>query len=440
MSWFSFHGLFSRMVGILLIGLLISQAFTRGIHIYEHHKQAAQASQIQAARRAADIIKLFAALKPETRQAVIEQYGDPALHIQSAQSLLPAKRPVESYNPKFKLFRAKLYELLGNHQPRRITLDEAAPNLLSLHVLLLDGATLILPADLSYDEEEGSAIALNLFIILIAIMGFSYVAVLWVTRPLQELASAAENLGNDINKPPLDERGPIEVIRAVRAFNAMQARLIRHIQDRTQLFTAISHDLKTPITRLRLRTELLEDSETRTRLQKDLDEMESMVLATLDFMRGVGEQEAFQPVDMLALLESIQDDAGAMQQQVTITGTPHSPYLGKPTALRRCIGNLVENALKYGHSAALVVEDGETACVIRIRDQGPGIPGEHLENVFTPFYRLESSRNRDSGGTGLGLSIARDIAEAHGGGLLLNNTAAGGLEVVLSLPRRTAER
>ena len=427
------------MVGILLIGLLIAQAFTRGIHIYEHHKLAAQASQVQAARRTADIIKLFSALNPETRQAVIEQYGNPAFRIQFVQPQLPTKRPIESHNPRFKLFRTTLYELLDKHQPRRITLDEVAPYLLTLHVLLQDGTILILPADLSYDEEEGSSILLNLGIILFAIMGFSYVAVLWVTRPLRELAYAAENLGNDINKPPLDERGPIEVSRAARAFNAMQARLIRQIKDKTQILAAISHDLKTPITRLRLRTELLEDNDTRTRLQKDLDEMESMVLATLDFMRGVGEEEAFQPMDMLALLESIQDDAGAMQQQVTISGTLHAPYLGKPMALKRCISNLIENALKYGHSAAVFVEDGETACIIRIRDQGPGIPSELLHTVFTPYYRLESSRNRDSGGTGLGLSIAKDIAEAHGGSLLLNNPAAGGLEVILSLPRETVD-
>ncbi len=439
MSWFSTRSLFSRMVGILLIGLLLAQGFTRGIHIYEHHKLAAQASQVQAARRAADIIKIFAALNPENRQAAIEQFGDPGLRIQLAQPLLPAKSSGVSYNPKFKLFRTTLYELLKNHQPRRTTLDEVSPNLLSLHVLLLDGTTLILPADLRYDDEDGSSILLNLGIILFAIMSFSYVAVLWVTRPLQELASAAEDLGNDINKPPLDEHGPIEVSRAARAFNAMQARLIRHLRDRTQLLAAISHDLKTPITRLRLRTELLEDSDTRTRLQKDLDEMERLVLATLDFMRVVGEQEAFQPVDMLALLESIQDDAGAMHQQVTLSGTLYAPYLGKPSALKRCISNLVENALKYGHSAALFVEDGETACIIRIRDQGPGIPSEQLQTVFTPYYRLENSRNRDSGGTGLGLSIARDIAEAHGGSLLLNNTAAGGLEVVLSLPRGKTE-
>lgn len=293
----------------------------------------------------------------------------------------------------------------------------------------------MLQTDLTPDDEDGSSILLHLVIILVTIMGFSYVAVHWITRPLQQLANAAEDLGKDIHRPPLDEDGPIEVSRAAHAFNTMQARLIRHIQDRTQLLAAISHDLKTPITRMRLRTELLDDDITRVRLQKDLDEMENMVMLTLDFMRGVGQQEAFQPVDMMALLESIQADAQEMNEDVNIHGTVLSPYVGKPSALKRCITNLIDNALKYGQSATLFVEDNDDVCTIRILDQGPGIPQDQLKTVFTPYYRLESSRNRDSGGTGLGLSIARDIAEAHGGNLVLCNTDEIGLEVVLTLPR-----
>lgn len=427
--------LFSRMVGILLIGLILAQALNRTIHLYEHHKMAAQSSQIHAARRAADLIRLVSALKPETRQALAEQFHDPSLRIQLAKKSLQSNRTGEPNNPQFKLFRSTLHELLGNRQPARIIIAETAPQILSLRVYLQDGSTLIMQADLTHENEEGSSVLLHLAIILIAIMGFSYVAVHWVTRPLQQLASAAEDLGRDIHRPPLDENGPIEVSRAAHAFNTMQARLIRHIQDRAQLLAAISHDLKTPITRLRLRTELLDDGDIRARFQKDLDEMESMVMATLDFMRGVGQQEAFQSVDMMALLESIQADSQEMNADVSIHGTVLSPYPGKPSALRRCISNLIDNALKYGHCATLFVEDSDDFCVIRILDQGPGIPKDQLKTVFNPYYRLESSRNRDSGGTGLGLSIAQDIAEAHGGNLVLFNTAEGGLEVVLTLPR-----
>ncbi len=427
--------LFSRMLGILLLGLILAQALNRAIHLYEHHKMAVQSSQIHAARRVADQIRLLSALNPETKQAIVAQYHDPSLHIQFAKESLPSRRIDEPNNPKFRLFRSTLNKLLVNHPPTRISIAETLPYTLLLHVYLADGSTLVLKTDLSYDDDQGSSILLHLAIILGTIIGFSFVAVRWVTRPLQQLAIAAEDLGNDIYRPPLLEEGPIEVSRAAHAFNTMQARLIRHIQDRTQLLAAISHDLKTPITRLRLRTELLDDSNLRTRFQKDLDEMESMVMATLDFMRGVDQQETFQPVDMMALLESIQADAQEMKSEVTIHGTVLLPYRGKPTALKRCICNLIDNALKYGHSATLFVEDSNKHCIIRIQDQGTGIPNEQMKNVFIPYNRLEISRNRDTGGTGLGLSIAQDIAQAHGGDISLNNTLAGGLEAVLVLPR-----
>ena len=215
----------------------------------------------------------------------------------------------------------------------------------------------------------------------------------------------------------------------------MQARLVRYIQDRTQLLAAISHDLKTPITGLRLRTELLDDPDTRARFEKDLDEMESMVIATLDFMSGMDQQEAIQPVDIMALLESLQADAQEMNREVIIQGAALSPYPCKPKALKRCIGNLLDNAVNYGYRAKICMEDSKERLIIRILDQGSGIPEDRLENVFAPYYRLEISRNRDTGGTGLGLSIAQDIAHAHGGNLSLHNTLPGGLEAVLVLPR-----
>ncbi|MEQ1636785.1 MAG: ATP-binding protein [Methylococcales bacterium] len=430
-----YRTLFSRMVGLLLLGLILAQVLNNSIHEYQHSQMADQASQIQAARRVADVIRLMSPLQPEIKQAIVKQFHDPSLRIQLAKKPLQANRTGEPNNPKFKLFRLTLYALLGNQPPDRIIITETEPQMLSLQIHFQDDSILNLKTDLTHKDQEESSVLVHLSIILTAILGFSFVAVRWVTRPLEELASAAEELGNNINRPPLSEEGPIEVSRAAHAFNTMQARLIRHIQDRTQLLAAISHDLKTPITRLRLRTELLEDSSTRDRFQKDLDDMESMVIATLDFMRGVDQQEAFQPVDMMALLESIQADAQEMKAEVTIHGATQAPYLGKPTALKRCISNLIDNALKYGRCASLFIEDSADCCIIRILDEGPGIPTDQLENVLTPYYRLEVSRNRDTGGTGLGLSIAQDIAHVHGGYLVLNNALAGGLEAVLTLPR-----
>lgn len=274
----------------------------------------------------------------------------------------------------------------------------------------------------------------TLVTLLAAVLLLSYIAVRWVTRPLHLLASAADDLGRDINRPPLPEGGPLEVSRAARAFNTMQTRLVRFIDERTRLFTAMSHDLKTPLTRMRLRAELLEDRTLRENFETDVLEMEAMVTQTLEFMRGLSNREPEQNVDVMGLLESLQGDNEAMSRMVTIDGHISRPYFGAPQFLRRCISNLIDNATTYGRRAEIHVDEGATELTIRIRDHGPGIPDGELETVFEPFYRLERSRSRQTGGTGLGLSIARNIARAHAGEVRLRNHPEGGLEAILTLP------
>jgi signal transduction histidine kinase len=280
---------------------------------------------------------------------------------------------------------------------------------------------------------------LSLAVLLAAVVAVSLVAVRWATRPLNALADAADELGRNINRPPIAEQGPVEVARAARAFNTMQARLAGYIRDRTRVLAAMSHDLKTPVTRLRLRAELLEDPEIRAKFTKDLDEMESMVGATLDFLRGQESGEPVQPVDVTALLESLQADVAEMGGTVGIEGNARAPFPGRPQALKRCLANLLENAVKYGKSASVTIDDDNARLEIRIRDEGPGLPQAELEKVFEPFYRVEGSRSRETGGTGLGLTIAKSVAEAHGGSLALRNRAEGGLEAALILPRSGAD-
>jgi signal transduction histidine kinase len=183
---------------------------------------------------------------------------------------------------------------------------------------------------------------------------------------------------------------------------------------------------------------LLEDPDLRARFGKDLDEMESMVLTTLDFMRGIETGEPFQPIDVMALLESLQADYEETGHPVRIQGQAISTFVGKPRALKRCLNNLIENAVKYGKNATIIVQDEEAQLVLKVEDEGPGIPAEEQENVFAPFYRTESSRNRDSGGTGLGLSIARSIAQDHGGNITCRNLEPSGLQVIMTLPRRAS--
>jgi signal transduction histidine kinase len=225
------------------------------------------------------------------------------------------------------------------------------------------------------------------------------------------------------------------VAQAARAFNTMQSRLAAYLRERTQVLAAMSHDLKTPITRLRLRAELLEDAQLREKFGNDLQEMEAMVSSALDFLRGMDNGEAVQPVDVNALLESLQADLRETGGAVTVEGRAAAPYPGRSQALKRCLANLLENAIKYGQSARVIVEDGAAALQIRILDEGPGLPPEQIGKVFEPFYRVEASRNRDTGGTGLGLAIAKNVAELHGGSITLRNRPEGGLAAVLTLPR-----
>jgi len=249
------------------------------------------------------------------------------------------------------------------------------------------------------------------------------------------LADAAEALGKDINRPPLAESGPTEIRQAARAFNTMQTRLVRFIDERTRIFAAMSHDLKTPITRMRLRADLLDDDEARQRFEADLKEMETMVTYTLEFMRGMGAQEARHEIDVTALLESLQSDNEAMGRSVCVEGQALAPYPARVSLLKRCLTNLIDNAVLYGQRASIQVQDTPACLTIRVLDEGPGIPEGELQKVFEPFYRLEQSRSRETGGTGLGLAIARNIAHMHGGDIVLRNRPARGLEAVLTLPR-----
>jgi len=279
---------------------------------------------------------------------------------------------------------------------------------------------------------------LTLAVLLLATLGLSWLAVRWVVQPLRVLAQAAQSLGEDLARPPLPEDGPTEVRQATQAFNIMQRRLALFIDERTRMLTALSHDLKTPLTRMRLRTELLDDDEARTRFEADLQEMETMVKQTLDFMRGLGGHEARVAVDMNALLQALQADQQAMGRSVAVEGRALQPYVGVPTLLRRALGNLVDNAVLYGGSATLQLDDAPDRLTLTVLDEGPGLPPAELERVFEPFYRLEASRNRATGGTGLGLGIVRSIARLHGGDVGLQNRPLGGLAAVLSLPRRAA--
>ncbi|MBC7453534.1 MAG: HAMP domain-containing protein [Massilia sp.] len=271
-----------------------------------------------------------------------------------------------------------------------------------------------------------------LFLVSIAVL--AYLVARMSTRPLKLLAQAAKDLGHDINHPPLELSGASEIRQASAAFNAMQARIRQYIFQRTQMLAAITHDLQTPLTRLRLRLEKVTDSQLRERLVGDLSAMQAMVREGLDLARSMDTTETMQALDVDALLDSVCADASDAGQQVVLSGRVAMALMGRPLDLRRCLVNLIDNAVKYGQQAQVTVERLAGSACIRIRDAGPGIAIDEQARVFEPFYRVETSRSRASGGTGLGLTIARNITEQHGGRIALANHPDGGLEVTLVLP------
>ena len=257
-----------------------------------------------------------------------------------------------------------------------------------------------------------------------------------ITRPMRDLTLAADRLGRGEAVEPLAERGPDEVVRGTRAFNEMQARLDRFIRDRTQMLAAISHDLRTPITSLRLRAELVEDAEARSKLVETLDEMQRMVEATLAFIRAEGRGEETREVDLQALVESLAEDLGELDRKVTVALGERIVARCRPTGLRRALRNVIENAVIYGGAARVRLETIANQARIIVEDDGPGLPEADLERVFEPFVRGEASRSRETGGIGLGLAIARTILRGHGGDITLENRAEGGLRAVMTLPLR----
>ena len=272
-------------------------------------------------------------------------------------------------------------------------------------------------------------------------------AVRRLTAPVRTLAAAAERLGRDVNAPPLAEDGPTEVATAAAAFNTMAARIRRFVDDRTFLLTAIGHDLRTPITRLKLRAEFVEDEEQRRKILADLDELETMVAATLDFGRDTTTAEPVVPLDLALLCQTVLDEAADVRPEavdkLAYSGPPHLTARARTSTLKRALGNLVSNAVAYGGSALLTLVPpeggpgggpGRGIARIEIEDEGPGIPPADLERVFQPFQRLEASRNRETGGSGLGLPIARNILRAHGGDVTLVNRARGGAKAIVTLP------
>jgi len=284
-----------------------------------------------------------------------------------------------------------------------------------------------------------TALWLQLGAVLLLVAGVSVLAVHLATQPLKRLATAAEALGRDLDAPPLPVAGSAEMRHAAQAFNAMQAQIRALVQERERALAAVSHDLRTPLTRLRLRCELVDDETLRAQLDKDISAMASLIDSTLGYLRERSSNEPLRALDLNALLESLADDARVQGRSVTVHGFIEDSYPGRLSSLRRALQNLIDNAFKYGATeVTLEALDDATSVRLNVSDNGPGIAPQELTKVTQPYYRPDPARSRADGSVGLGLAIASDVARQHGGRLELSNQANGGLCASLVLARAGA--
>lgn len=309
-----------------------------------------------------------------------------------------------------------------------------------LSVSFFAGREIIYVLGLEYPSPSSphhNAFRLDILLIrLTAVALTAWVAARWLSNPIKRMATAAEQLGKNLNSPNIEEAsGPSEVKQASKVFNLMKSRINQQIDERNRFLAAVSHDLRTPLTRLKLRAEKIEQQELQADIRDDINEMAGIIDTTLDYLRGDERPEAECMLDIAALVHSMAEDAAERGESITVSGNA-SPIKLKPLSIRRCLNNLIDNSLRYGEKATILIGETNGEVVITIQDSGPGIPEDQLETVFAPFYRLDTSRNRNLGGVGLGLSIARDMAKKQGGNIMLRNASGGGLIATLVLPKR----
>ncbi len=463
------RSLAARMSAVLLLGLVLAQLLAAVIDALDRGRAFYRSTTLQVAEQIADIAKALDAVSPAARARIVARLSDPRLSIALSSGLhLSESIPEKSYARGFqRVLSRELGPGWGIHvlihqtsRPARsraayfwdapvsaldryftLRLSYPAPPGFDIvaHVQLHDGSRVTFAAPLPYEHITRLYVLLPKLLLMLAILiALLLLAVRWITRPLEKMAQAALTLGEELNQTPLQESGPEEIRSTARALNVMQLRLQEYVRDRAAMLATLSHDLKTYITRLRLRTELLPDCQHRERLIAELGGMSTMVNATLDYLRGINPDQYRTRFDVTALVESVRIDAEDMGWEVAVGGAAGEPFSGNPQDLRRCLMNLVENAVKYGGRAAITLEDGARELTIRVSDPGPGVPPEERERVFEPFYRRASSRSGELAGTGLGLHIARSIARAHGGDVVLQQETPLGFSATIRLPRAAA--
>lgn len=466
MNRFLPQSLFGQTLLVLVAGLIVSLLVGSWIYTLDREQAVRAVGGLAAAQRITNLTKLVQDTPREGRERIVAGLSDQAFRV-SLSTRPPAIVPNDEDAAVAQAIKEFLIDQLSLGPERQPHVSASVPDGvvfgggrqmigrgpmmhgfggfggfggfrdLQVAVPLSDGQWLSFATAL---PESGSTFSrqflLSMGIMAIVIFAVSFWAVRRVTAPLAAVSLAAERLGNDLNASPMPETGTIETRQASRAFNAMQARLRGLIENRTRMLAAISHDMRTPLTLLRLRAENVENPQERDKMLATIAEMDSMIGETLRFARDEATTEIRRPTDIAALVQSIIDDMADAGMPVKMQTAGPIVYDCQPDVLKRAIRNLLDNAVKYGKSANVTIQTTSKTIEIIIDDEGPGVPEHELSRVLDPFYRLEESRSRDTGGVGLGLAIAQSIVQAHRGAIILSNRPTGGLRAQITLPLR----
>jgi len=452
--------LFGQMVLILLAGLLVSHLVGTLIFASDRAQAVRAIGGYAATQRIANLARLVDEAPAAWRSRIVAAASDPTLRVTlSSQPPAFAEATADAeFQPIQRYLAEQLPAPLAEHLHVAVSATVLPFTGFSRHMsmggppwmMAEHGGWRGLEAAIQLSDGQWLSFATALpntgpaaswpFIAAMAVMAVVVVlASIWavgrVTAPLGVIARAAEQLGRDVNAPPIAEAGTREMRQAAQSFNQMQQRIQRLLDNRTRMLAALSHDLRTPLTLLRLRTESLPEVGERDRMLATIGELDAMIDASLSFARDQATTETWRRTDVSALVASIVDDMADAGLPVTMAPAEPVVLECQPGTLRRALTNLIDNAVKYGKMAHVTIAALASTVRIDIDDEGSGIPDAELQRVFEPFHRLEQSRSRETGGTGLGLSIALSIVQAHGGEVALSNRPGGGLRAIVSLPR-----
>ncbi len=415
---FPIAGISPKILWFLVCAMLITHIVVFLYYYQKNSRVELKVNRDIITQQTMHVIETIIAAEPDKRQKVVDSLEVPGLKVSIDKT--PQYKPHIVSNSLWPI----LVALRKQYQDLQVSVLLQGDNWLNVYATIVP-----------------TTWTLQIFLLILEVIVVIVVLLfIWsinrFAMPLKEFMLAADRMGVDLNSPPIVVRGPAVVRDTADAMNQMQKRIQELIRDRTQMLAAISHDLRTPITRLKLRAQFIDDQAEKNKIIADLNEMEAMVKETLAFAREDSRGEMMVKMDISSLLDSLCSDFADMGHDVNCVGNEERiSILGRPIALKRAFNNIIDNAIKYAGAAEVTLQAKKGDVAIIIEDQGPGIPQNELARVFSPFYRGEKSRSRDTGGTGLGLTVTQDIILAHKGTIELTRRKGGGLRVIVELPR-----